>query len=249
MGDEFTPEELQLLIASGELTEADIPYLSTRDRLTAGKMLFDAGKMDVKGNMPLPGAGMLSGAMGAVRGAASKLPAPSLPSGIGSLAAQMGIDAIGQKLGIPWWITGPISHKVGRMGGGGGKAPAPSPSTIPSKAPNSLQGPPSPPPPKLGQASTPRADPPNLQRQGNLTNPGPAGPGSPSTPSGKVPNPLEPATSRQSPLTSFDEADKKKVMFGGVGGTREGKYLKPAERKGLTSQQIQQLIDQIMGIK
>jgi len=163
----LTPEDIELLVEAGDITQDNMADLlpDMRDAHIA------INAMQKYGQDPM-GAESTAAVMGG--GLASKLVAPAIgkatgamkniTSGMGGLkgtAAQMGVDAIGQSLGLPWYITGPISAKVGGMFNKGpvsGPKPAPSRHAAPKK-------------------------PSNLIRQGNVTNPGPGGTGSPSTPS------------------------------------------------------------------
>lgn len=324
--DEFTPEELKLLVDSGELTEQDLLLLSKRDAQTAGMMMMEGGKVDVQGGLPLPGPKLMSGALDLAKAGFNKLP-PLSSAGIGGLAAQMGVDAIGSKLGLPWWITGPLSHRVGRMGQGSGPKPAPKPAR-PAPAPkpwgqrsapvagSKPLGPGLPPKGSFKTPGTPQNST-NLERHGNVTNPGPdahKGGGGPSRPSG--PPPRNPAnetsgfkgplgddsnyrdvkptpgptksvgaqlnssdrrsasrnsemyeamkaglpdasnerklrnvidSSRKPPTAAFDEADKRKVEFGGLNPSSTG-YRRPQDRKPLSKREIEQLIQNILSL-
>lgn len=168
--------------------------------------------------------------------------------------------AIGNKLGLPWWLTYPLGSAVGgkaTFGKGSAPAPAPKPwGQRPAPVAGSKPYGPSNAAPTRGPVNGPPAapsgpsTPPNLIRQGNVTNPGPNGTGSPSTPSGPTPglgtppkwkgpmgdegnwNPVKPnSTAKQSPIPSFDEADKRKVMFGGIQQVDgSGKATPPSKR-------------------
>lgn len=147
--------------------------------------------------------------------------------------------AVGQKFLLA--ADRPYGQTQGEMGG-----PIPPPWMVGLKKFSDAIG--------FGGGTPPAVPPSNVIKQGNVTRPGPNGTGSPSVPSGPVDNPLDranpykgpmgnednwrtlgprtPKVERQSPTLNFDEADKRKVMFGGAGNTdAKGKLVPPSQRK------------------
>lgn len=253
MPERFTPEEIQELIASGDLTPETVGVLDPADQKVANHFII--GQAERFDSPLLPG-----GAKGIdmVAKLAGKVP------GVGSMA-KSAWNALGPAIG------GTVGYHVAEKAGvpgyigaivGGQSMPRVStrPAADPKpwgqrSAPVAGSKPLGPQPNGSSKASNRPSEPPNLIRQGNLTNPGPGGTGSPSVPSGKVFNPLTDGPTsgwsgpmgrednwttilaalsnliQGSPLDTMDEADKRKIMFGGAGDQSRPQTRTPVGRR------------------
>lgn len=123
--DKFTPEEIQQLVASGDLTINDLGLLDRDEKAIAIKFIVSDPSgwqpSDAVGVSPL-GLGSLASRMAG--GAASKAPG-MIQKGIniGKDAWQNArgevIQAGASAMGLPWWLTYPL----GRMGNKMGRSP------------------------------------------------------------------------------------------------------------------------------
>lgn len=177
----FTPEEIQELVDSDELTEQDIWLMDKADQKVAFMMMADAGKAKVMGQPLLP-SGAIKAAPAVFNAIKSRIPdvGGSIASAIGGTAGYH----LAEKLGLPGYIGAIVGGQAGFRGTKAASKPRdPAKKGLPlspleRKAPIMTGKEHGPRLPKEGLKAVP--DPPNLQRQGNVTNPGPFGPGSPS---------------------------------------------------------------------
>jgi hypothetical protein len=255
-GERFTPDEIKQLIASGELTSADLSLLHPSDKQVAiGE--FMKQPTEVMGGMPMPPQGAAAiNAAGSVGkmimtglGFGSSKPSGKPPAGP---QRPSNVEKHGNLTN-----PGPDAHK-----GGGGPSRPSGPTPNPLERPKGgFTGP-------TGREESYRT----LPGKREAKRPG-SGDETDSRISGLPPSdrrsPDRPADvagmsdvrddqyrkllekfggkpgSRTTPTHRFDEADKRKVEFGGLNASSTG-YTRPQDRKPLSKKQIDQLVANIL---
>lgn len=272
----LTPEEMKLLIESGDLTHDDLAQMyregDKRGWATGMKLMEQAGKgPEMMGNMPAPpgirsivdfaaySLGIpFSGRGGVPRkaSASSSQPAqPSAPPKAPSRPAQA--PPRGSNLERHGNVTrpGPDAHK-----GGGGPSRPSGPVDNPLDRADTMKGP-------AGNPDNYRTLP-GKARPGQATKApdrrkvdlGPPGDerrkmyeemkaGIPDPPAVRQARARANAT-RQSPSSDFDEADKRAAAFGGVNQAKDGYVpLKDRAKKPLSKKEIEQMIQNILNLR